>query len=232
MTTSIDDNAAARSAILASVRKALGRREADAQAQAQAQAETYVAAHAQGPRPTLRGDVVQTFIERATHMESTVERIAARADIPTAVARYLDALELPEPIAAQKSHVGVCWTEFADLDWRGAGLAIEARPTTGGDRLGITGTFCAIAETGTLVVVSGAATPTGTTLLPDTHIAVLSAGAIVPGMEEALARVRASGSVMPRGVHLISGPSRTGDIEQTIVLGAHGPYRVHILLLP
>jgi L-lactate dehydrogenase complex protein LldG len=230
MTTSIDDNGAARDAILGRVRAALGRRVADPAPQAHASA--YVAAHGHGPRPTLPADLVQAFVERAQHMESTLERLASREDVPAAVARYLDALELPARIAEQKSHAGVCWPEFADLDWKGAGLAVEARPTSGNDRLGITGALCAIAETGTLVVVSGVRTPTATTLLPDTHVAVLSGRDVVPGMEEAFARVRALPDGMPRAVNLISGPSRTGDIEQTIVLGAHGPYRVHILLLP
>jgi L-lactate dehydrogenase complex protein LldG len=164
-------------------------------------------------------------------MESTVERIAEVSAIPAAVARYLDALVLPAPIAAQRSRAGVCWPEFADLDWKAAGLDIEARPTVGADRLGITGTFCAIAETGTLVVLSAAAAPTATALLPDTHVAVLRADRVISGMEEAFALVRRENGKLPRALNLISGPSRTGDIEQTIVLGAHGPFRVHILIV-
>jgi len=101
----------------------------------------------------------------------------------------------------------------------------------GQDRLGITGTFCAIAETGTLVVLTGQGSPTATTLLPDTHVAVVHADRIVSGMEEAFALVRRERGCLPRAVNLISGPSRTGDIEQTIVLGAHGPYQVHIVVL-
>ncbi len=111
------------------------------------------------------------------------------------------------------------------------GSSIEARPTQGDDRLGITGTFCAIAETGTLVVLAGADSPTAATLLPDTHIAVVRAERIVAGMEEAFALIRRERGTLPRAVNMISGPSRTGDIEQTIVLGAHGPFRVHILVL-
>ena len=122
-------------------------------------------------------------MRRAADMESTVERVGDRSDIPGHVARYLDALELAPALAAQRSRRGVCWPEFADLDWAGAGLAIDSRPTVGDDRLGITGSFCAIAETGTLVLLSGAATPTATMLLPDTHIAVVSAARIVAGME-------------------------------------------------
>ena len=68
-------------------------------------------------------------------------------------------------------------------------------------------------------------------LLPDTHVAVVSSARIVAGMEEAFALIRGDRTLLPRAVNLVSGPSRTGDIEQTIVLGAHGPYRVHILIV-
>jgi L-lactate dehydrogenase complex protein LldG len=228
MPTSLANNRVARDAVLARVRKALGK---ENRTTAQADAEAYIAAHGHGPRPALPADTVARFLQRATDMQSSVERLADRRDIPRAVTRYIDALELPAALAAQKSHAGVCWPEFADLDWKAAGLAIEARPTQGDDRLGITGAFCAIAETGTLVVLAGADTPTATTLLPDTHIAILRADRIVPGMEEAFALIRRERGALPRAVNMISGPSRTGDIEQTIVLGAHGPYRVHVLVL-
>jgi L-lactate dehydrogenase complex protein LldG len=220
---------AARDDVLGRVRKALGKRERDIAGLAAA--EAIIAGHAQGPRPGPPGDRVGHFMQRARDLESTVERIANRAAIPTAVARYLDELQLPPALAAQKSHAGVCWPEFAALDWTGAGLAIEARPTTGDDRLGITGAFCAIAETGTMVILTGADAPTATALLPDTHVAVVSAERIVDGMEDAFALIRRERGVLPRAINLISGPSRTGDIEQTIVLGAHGPFRVHILVV-
>ena len=219
----------ARENILGRVRQALGGRDGDAGASARA--EGYLAARGQGPRPAMPGDLVQRFIDRARDMESTVERVADAGAIPAAVVSYLDSLELPPALAAQKSHAGVCWPEFAALDWRGAGLAIEPRPTVGEDRVGITGAFAAIAETGTLVIVSGAQTPTATTLLPDTHVAILRADRIVAAMEDAFALLRRELQVLPRAVNLISGPSRTGDIEQTIVLGAHGPFRVHIIVL-
>jgi L-lactate dehydrogenase complex protein LldG len=229
MANPLDDNRSARDAVLAAVRKALGRSAPSDAARAEALA--YIAAHRQGPRPAMPSDLTARFIERATDMASTVERIGALDEVPRAVARYLDALDLPPAIAAQKSREGVCWPEFAGLDWSGAGLRIEARPIDGRDRLGITACFCAVAETGTLVFVTGTDTPTGTMLLPDTHVCVVRAERIVSGMEEAFARVRAEHATMPRAVNFVSGPSRTGDIEQTIVLGAHGPFRVHILVL-
>ena len=230
-----------RDTVLGRVRQALGKTGADPAAMADAQA--YLDAHARGPAPAFDADRILRFIRRAGDMESTVARVSRRDEIPAAVAAYLDALELAPALVAQPSsqpssqlssqnpHRGVCWPEFADLDWAQAGLSVEARPTVGDDRLGITGVFCAIAETGTLVVLSGADTPTATTLLPDTHVAIVSANRIVDTMEDAFALIRKERGSVPRAINMISGPSRTGDIEQTIVLGAHGPFRVHILVV-
>jgi L-lactate dehydrogenase complex protein LldG len=218
-----------RDTVLGRVRQALGKSGTDPAAVAEAQA--YLDTHARGPVPAFDADRVLRFIRRAGDMESTVARVSHRNEIPAAVAIYLNALELVPALVAQKSHRGVCWPEFADLDWKQAGLSIEARPTVGDDRLGITGVFCAIAETGTLVVLSGAGTPTATTLLPDTHVAIVSANRILDTMEDAFALIRKERGSVPRAINMISGPSRTGDIEQTIVLGAHGPFRVHILVV-
>jgi L-lactate dehydrogenase complex protein LldG len=229
MPTTLANNQAARDAVLARTRRALGEK-AD-RGEARADAEAYIEAHRQGPRPAMPADLVTRFIERARDMQSTVERLADRRDLPSAIARHLSALGAPAEASVPAIRAGVCWPEFADLDWRAAGLAIEVRPTTGQDRLGITGTFCAIAETGTLVVLTGDDSPTATTLLPDAHVAVVRPERIVSGMEEAFALVRQERGRLPRAVNLISGPSRTGDIEQTIVLGAHGPYQVHIVVL-
>jgi L-lactate dehydrogenase complex protein LldG len=215
----IDDNQLAREAVLARVRAALGRKGPDDAARAAAHA--YLRARAQGPRPAMPADLAARFLTRARDMSSTVSRVSSLADAPAAVARYLG--DAPAKRA-------VCWPELGALAWRDAGIAIEVRPTTGDDDVGITGCFCAIAETGTLVFVTGPDAPSATFLLPDTHVALVRADQVVSGMEEAFSRVRALGA-MPRAVNLVSGPSRTGDIEQTIVLGAHGPRRVHVVLV-
>jgi L-lactate dehydrogenase complex protein LldG len=165
---------------------------------------------------------VARFREQALMLSSTVDE-ADLAAVPAAVARYLAEQGL--------ARSAVCWDELAALAWRAAGIEIDVREARDGDLVGITGAFCAIAETGTLMTLSGAETPATVSLLPETHIAIVQASRIVRGMEEAWALARTELGALPRAVNFISGPSRTADIEQTVTLGAHGPYRVHIVLL-
>ena len=224
----IDDNAASRTAVLDRVRSALRRH--GSVAEARAGANDYLAAHEQGPRPALAGDLAARFAARAQDMESSVERVATLDDVVAAVGRYVDTIEaVPDP--DRNPRAGVCWPEFGWLDWSRANLAIESRPTVGHDLIGITGCYAAIAETGTLVFLTGAQSPSASFLLPETHVAIVRVDQIVPGMEEAFARIRIEHGALPRAVNLVSGPSRTGDIEQTIVLGAHGPRRLHVVLV-
>jgi L-lactate dehydrogenase complex protein LldG len=103
------------------------------------------------------------------------------------------------------------------------------------DAVSLTPCLAAIAETGTLMLVSGAETPTTLNFLPDTHIVLVRGEQVVASYEDGwdLVRARASGvsGTLPRTINFITGPSRTGDIEQRIQLGAHGPRRLHIILL-
>jgi L-lactate dehydrogenase complex protein LldG len=91
--------------------------------------------------------------------------------------------------------------------------------------------FAGIAETGTLMLPSAPERPVSLNLLADTEIMVLRASAIVGAYEEAWDKLRAEVGDMPRNVMLITGPSRSADIEQTLELGAHGPGRLHIVLV-
>ena len=212
----------ARANILARIRTAQGRA-VSVRTEERDAVEQYIAAHPQGPRPQIDADIEARFRDRALNLATTIDEVKTVADIPAAVASYLRNLKL--------TPVAVCWPEFAALDWAAQGMKVETRPACGDDLVGITGAFCAIAETGTLMMCSGPDTPPAASLLPETHIAVVSRSRIVTGMEDAWALLRREQGALPRAVNFISGPSRTADIEQTVTLGAHGPYRVHLLLL-
>jgi L-lactate dehydrogenase complex protein LldG len=185
--------------------------------------ETYLRRHPRGPLRATEGDLVARFRERAEASASTTDRVATMAQAPAAVARYLDSLQLPKS--------GCVWPRLAQLDWDTAGLALEPRAARDDDPVGVTGVFCAIAETGTLMLGSGPDTPASVSLVPETHVAVVPVARIVAVMEDGWDLARAEFGQLPRAVNFISGPSRTADIEQTIVMGAHGPYRVHIVLV-
>jgi L-lactate dehydrogenase complex protein LldG len=220
---SLDDNAASREEVLARIRRAQGRGGVTpSQAERQAVA-TYVDAHPRGPTPPVEDGLVARFRTRAESMQSTFEEVASWAEVPAAAARYLAAHNL--------APTGVVWPQLAALDWAAHGIRVEAREAKDADLVGITSCFAALAETGTLMTCTSAQTPGSASLLPETHIAVVPESRIVKHMEDGYALARAELGQLPRLVNFISGPSRTGDIDQTIVLGAHGPYRVHMILV-
>jgi L-lactate dehydrogenase complex protein LldG len=212
----------ARDNILRRIREANGRENA-ASAIEREPVLARLGARAHGPLPTMEWETVPRFKERCVAMMSTVGEAACVADVPQAVASYLKQKNLPT--------AGACWPEFAALDWAAAGLAIEARPSHGDDKLGITGAFCALAENGTLMLLSGEDTHATTSLLPENHVAIVPASRIVRTMEDAWDLLRRECASLPRQVNFVSGPSRTADIEMTLVLGAHGPFRVHVIVV-
>lgn len=211
----------ARAAILAQIRARQGRPAALHDLEA-ADAEVDIGRHVRGPQPTI-ADRIAGFTTQALALQTSVARVASAQDVPSAVAAYLR----EQALGVQ----GVAWETLADLPWVDAGVTLEFRPPRDEDKLGITGCFCAVAETGSLVLASSPATPASTHLLPQTHIAIVPASRIVAALEDAYALLRAELGELPRALSTVSGPSRTGDIEQTIVLGAHGPYRVHVVIV-
>ena len=211
-----------REIILRRIRERLGRDSGNA-APGAAAIESTLAAHAAGPRPPPDADMIAAFRQRSEELSSTVDEVNAMVDVPRAVATYLAAHGLP--------HRAVCVPDLAGLGWVGAGVSVEPRAAVDGDLVGITGCFRAIAETGTLMLCTAPGSPATVSLLPETHIAVVPAPTFVASMEDAWEAARAEFGRLPRAVNFVSGPSRTGDIEQTIVLGAHGPYRVHIIIV-
>lgn len=216
------DTSAARQAIFGRIRQAQQRSDQVSRGELDA-VQDYLHHHPSGPQPEVGTDLTAHFTEQALRMSDTVTEVATMNEVPAAVAIYLDDLG----IAKQ----AIAWKTLDTLAWQQAGIAVAYRPPVNEDLVGITGAFCAVAETGSLLLLSGPDTYASASLLPETHIAIVPASRIVAYMEHAFALVRAERGALPRATNFISGPSRTGDIEQTIVLGAHGPYRVHVIVV-
>ena len=121
--------------------------------------------HPRGPVPGFEKDLVQRFRDRVIKLACDVATVRTVNEVPAVVARYLREHHLPQR--------AVCWPELNALNWRGAGIDTQARAARGDDMIGMTGAFAGIAETGTLMLLSGPQTPATVSLLPDTHISAL-----------------------------------------------------------
>lgn len=173
-------------------------------------------------RPAPADDPAALFMERARAVFASSERLDALADLPFAVARYCAAQGVT-PTAAIAA-------EFTSLDWAAAGIAATPAPDKRSVTLAVARAPAASSETGTLLLASADPHGPWANLLADTHIAVLSAADITPAFETAVTARGANR--LPRSLHAITGPSRTGDIEQTLELGAHGAVRLHVVIVP
>jgi L-lactate dehydrogenase complex protein LldG len=168
---------------------------------------------------------VDLFITMAEEVQATTVRVGSLAAVPEAVAYYLAAENLPAELVFAPD------PGLDEIPWSARPLLrVRHGRAEAGDAVSLTPCFAAIAETGTLMLISGAQTPTTLNFLPDTHIVVVRGDQVVAAYEDGWDRLRDHGA-MPRAINFITGPSRTGDIEQRIELGAHGPRRLHIILV-
>ena len=217
-----------RERILTAIRQSLGR--GPLSAGGRAELDGRMARHPVGIVPeAATGEprvLLERFVAMAEKASCTVERLDDAAGVPAAVVDYLRRHNLPQQavLAPDGWLQGLPWHEQPMLERR-AGRAEDA------DLVGVTPAVAAVAETGTLVACSGPGHPTTLNFLPDHHVVALRASQVVGSYEDAWQRLRAAGDALPRTVNLITGPSRTGDIELTIHLGAHGPRSLHILLI-
>lgn len=169
---------------------------------------------------------VALFIANVEKEFGTVARVTGADQIPGAVADYLAAQNLPGEFVMAPH------PELQAIEWSARPLLrIHEGRAQATDLVSVQHGFAGIAETGTLMLPSAPSRPTTLNLLADTEIVVLRADRIVGAYEDAWDLLRAETGAMPRNVMLVTGPSRSADIEQTLELGAHGPRRLHVVLV-
>ena len=221
-----------RDRILGRIRKGLGRSEPVGSDEA-----AVLRAELADPKPNLvparsqvdRLDQIELFVAMAEESAATVDRVSALEEVPNAVSSYLASQNLPSDIvmAPDESLDSIPWQD-REL------LSIRRGVPEPSDEVGLSATFSAIAETGSLMVTSGPHHPSRLNLLPDTHVVIVREDQIVGAQEDGWVRLRQSvrkNGGLPRTVIFITGPSRSADIEQTLLMGAHGPRRLHIVLV-
>jgi len=218
----------ARDAVFSKIRRALGvggseaGRRAIVIARLEGAPAGVVPKRGQLPREERRA----LFQSMAEKVAATVARVPDTDAVPQAVAEYLRDRNLPAAVRMGAD------ARLAALAWGKTQIEVGHGASDGNDPVAVSHALAGIAETGTLVLTSGADNPTTLNFLPETHIVVLAADDVAGDMETVWAELRAryGKGVMPRTVNMITGPSRSGDIEQTILLGAHGPRRLHIII--
>jgi L-lactate dehydrogenase complex protein LldG len=169
---------------------------------------------------------VALFIANVQKEFGSIDRVPDLDAVPAAVAEYLAAHNLPTDIVMAPH------PELRSIPWGNRPL-LRLREGRAGpsDMVSLQHAFAAIAETGTLMLPSSPQRPTTLNLLADTALVLLRTSRLVGAYEEAWDLLRAETAAMPRNVMLVTGPSRSGDIEQTLELGAHGPRRLHLVLV-
>lgn len=171
---------------------------------------------------------VELFVRKVGEAFATVVRLDSHDGIPAAVANYLRERNLPQAIRRGDD------PRLAGLPWeREAQLAVTVGPSAGQDLAGLSHADAGVAETGTVVLTSGPDNPTTLNFLPDHHVVVVDASTVAGDYETVWANLRRrfGAGLMPRTVNLVTGPSRSADIEETLLLGAHGPRSLHILVV-
>jgi len=174
--------------------------------------------------PEWTGDVLAGFIAKVQASVAQPHRIASLADVPAKIAEILRlanaAPELHLPAESTLQH----------LPWNGApALTISSAPPAG-DQSALSAAEFGIAETGTLVFFSGPNARSSWHFLPGCEFILIERPRILPRFEDVIARIGKLPGI-PATINLVTGPSRTADIEQTIELGAHGPREIHILIV-
>jgi L-lactate dehydrogenase complex protein LldG len=217
-----------RDQVLGRIRRALGRSSPEDPPALEARLRQPLA----GPIPARgqlpRAERIVLFLEMAKRAAASVSRVAERAEVPAAAAEFLAQENLPARLRLSPDPA------LTGLPWRSRPLIeISAGASAGEDPVSLCSALAGIAETGTLVLASGPESPTTLNFLPETEIIVLSAENVVGSMEEAwqMLRRRSPPGQLPRTVNFITGPSRSADIGLKLQMGAHGPRRLHIILV-
>jgi L-lactate dehydrogenase complex protein LldG len=218
------DPGTGRDRMLASIRAGIGRQSARRHG-APAPRKPVPLIPARGTAPGV--DVVALFKAQLANAKATLDEVASAADVPAAVARYLanNNYEARVRLSPDARISGLPWDKTPLLD-------ISSGRSYGQDPTSVTPAVAAVAETGTMVLQSSETTPTTLHFLPDQHVVVISKSQIVGSYEDALARVkRGPDGALPRTVNFVTGPSRSADIGKILLMGAHGPKKLHVIVV-
>jgi len=172
------------------------------------------------PPSAIAKDLIEQFTEELTAVGGNIYQVKG-TELTSRLIAFLKEYHI---------EAAMLWDSIPDLNESAlteAGLSLERRPDPS-LKAGLTSALSAIADTGTLVIPSGQGRPLGASLLAEFHIAIIRASQIVPSLEEALRNNEVRNA---SALALVTGPSRTADIEMTLTIGVHGPKELHVFIV-
>ncbi len=213
----------AREQVLGNIRRALKRREPLGEGLRASLAERMANPPA-SVQPHYAATPIERFIAKVEAVHGIVTRVASVNDVANTVEEHVRRFSLPFElvVAPDPALDGIPWSNQ---------FTVERRAAVNADRTSVTGCFAAVGETGTLVLLSSPLSPTTLNFLPEDHIIVVHARRVVRHLEDVWRLLREEAGALPRTVNLITGPSKTGDVDQVLQEGAHGPRRLHVVLV-
>ena len=220
-----------RDNVLQTVRKALGRGELSVKKK-QKLIERFTTGKANLiPKRSKRShqSQIEQFMEMARSVQASVDLVGDASEVPSAISDFLTNNNLTSDIVMAPD------SNLDRYPWQDRPLLnIRRDKANDKDEVSVTSASMGFSETGTLMLLSSSDRPSTLNFLPETHIVILRSEDITGSYEEGWKLLQGqedSQFQMPRTVNFITGPSRTGDIEQTMQLGAHGPRRLHIVIV-
>lgn len=112
---------------------------------------------------------------------------------------------------------------------RAAGFVVHRGTAPELPGAGVSRALCGLADTGSVVLAASPDEPRARSLLPDVHVSLLREADVLPDLA---ALFRQLGAELPSALAIVTGPSRSADIEQRLTVGVHGPGEVHVVLEP
>ncbi len=192
--------------------------------------ERRINSHPRGiiPDRNSKHKLLRLFREKVEASEASYSKVRSYVDAGTEIQQYLRQHNLPQCIRMGNDK------RFNKLKWgKGNSPQIQTGPSDGQDLVCLSHAQSGVCETGTLVLTSGPDNPTSLNFLPETHIILVNKKDLQENYEDSwkALRRRFGKGKLSRTLNMITGPSRSADIEQTLILGAHGPLRLHVIVV-
>lgn len=172
-------------------------------------------------RPAINSDHVAQFREKLELGGGSLDQVKDYSAAASLITDFLIVKNLPMRLRLAPALKQIRWVDQVEVSYG---------KSDGDDLVSVTPAFCAIAETGSVILLSGPDSPTTLNFLPDYHFVIVEISQLVAHIEDGWAKLRQQNNI-PRTINMITGPSKTADVEQTLQIGAHGPRQLRVIFV-